>query len=99
MLLRSKIVCRVEGCGCHHHTLVHVNTGEDLEVFDRNGNGNADNPEVKLRVAQTRFYDSKNEKSVIINGIIDDFATLTILDESVAEFLGLNGPSATLRLK
>ncbi|XP_058811204.1 uncharacterized protein LOC131676095 [Topomyia yanbarensis] len=104
--------CGTNGCTFLHHPLLHSNGKSEVEVESTSSNTASNSgvnfehtcnlhqgqsSEILFRFIPVILYGPS--KSVLAYAFIDDGSELTLLEKSLADELGVNGPSASLCLK
>lgn len=101
---KSGMKCQTPGCDYKHHTMLHkTQTEEQSTEVESTAKGNvnlhkkSDGPSL-LKIVPVKLYGS-NQKVVDTFALLDDGSSLTLMEDYIADELGLIGPSKPLCLQ
>ncbi|XP_065080573.1 uncharacterized protein LOC135703310 [Ochlerotatus camptorhynchus] len=89
--------CGIEGCRLRHHTLLHSATPSVPTVVSTSHSEQQTNGSPFFRILPVTLYGDKCKLNVY--AFVDEGSQLTLLDDGVAEQLGITGPIETLNLQ
>lgn len=95
---KSKIQCEVKGCKDPHHPLLHPPTYAEAVHKEARCNSHCSlNKTVLFRIIRVTLYSEANKFSTL--ALVDEGSSISLIDSEIAEFLQLNGPRETFKIR